>query len=527
MKKFLSKLEKCKSTWFLIGTIFVFFLLRLPSLVEPYWYGDEGIYEIIGRALLNGRLLYVGIWDNKPPLLYLTYAFFHSSQFEVKFASLIVGIASILVFFFLARKLFKQTSLQFITTAVFAFLFATPMTEGNIANAENFMLLPIIAAGLLIWTHHPEFISGSHRKDSRLHGNDKLISNHSLMLGLGGLLLGIAFLYKIVAVFDLAAFAVFIILFKLPSPLTLRMLKNIKTLKNLLTDELQALIPYLLGFILPLLITTLYFAMHGAVGDFFHSAFSSNVGYVGYGNAFIIPQGLLIFKLLLLAAALFFIFQERNILPKEASFILLWFIFAVFDSYFSQRNYTHYILMAIPSLSLLLGLPILLKNYKYKRQVLLSVLVVAVITISYFINIRYNQLPSYYANFLSYITNHKSVTDYQAYFDHNTPRDYMIADYLRMHVKSGSPVFIWGNSAQIYVLSNTFPPGKYTVAYHITASAQTEKETLNAIETVKPQYMVLLDNAPALPFSDTNYSYQISLGGTLIYERNDNPTFSR
>ena len=28
--------------------------LRVPSLFEPYWYGDEGIYLTIGRAMRSG-----------------------------------------------------------------------------------------------------------------------------------------------------------------------------------------------------------------------------------------------------------------------------------------------------------------------------------------------------------------------------------------------------------------------------------------------------------------------------------------
>src|ERR1051326_55110 len=97
--KFLAKLEKQRVTWFLIITLFLFFLLRLPSLFEPYWYGDEGIYQVIGSALRNGRQLYSGIWDNKPPVLYLIYALFNGDQAGVRFFSLFFGIASVCIFF--------------------------------------------------------------------------------------------------------------------------------------------------------------------------------------------------------------------------------------------------------------------------------------------------------------------------------------------------------------------------------------------------------------------------------------------
>ena len=73
MKTLFTKLaiiEKKSYVWVLLGIICAFILLRLPSLIEPEWYGDEGIYRTIGLALSRGEVLYRDIWDNKPPLLY-------------------------------------------------------------------------------------------------------------------------------------------------------------------------------------------------------------------------------------------------------------------------------------------------------------------------------------------------------------------------------------------------------------------------------------------------------------------------
>src|SRR5258708_5448330 len=100
MIKLLKHLESRKEFWFLFTTSVVFFFLRLPSFFEPYWYGDEGIYEVIGFALNKGRGLYTGIWDNKPPFLYLLYALFNGNQPIVRIASCMVGILSVIVFYF-------------------------------------------------------------------------------------------------------------------------------------------------------------------------------------------------------------------------------------------------------------------------------------------------------------------------------------------------------------------------------------------------------------------------------------------
>src|SRR5271154_4148144 len=110
--KFLAKLEKTKLCWWIIISCILFFFLRLPSLIEPYWYGDEGVYEVIGQAMNHGRLLYQGIWDNKPPLLYVVYALAQGDQPTVKIISLIIGLATVICFFFLSQKLFNKLKIS-------------------------------------------------------------------------------------------------------------------------------------------------------------------------------------------------------------------------------------------------------------------------------------------------------------------------------------------------------------------------------------------------------------------------------
>jgi 4-amino-4-deoxy-L-arabinose transferase-like glycosyltransferase len=106
--KLIHRLEQSKSFWFLFFTSIIFFLLRLPSIVEPYWYGDEGIYEVIGQGLRSGRLLYTQLWDNKPPVLYLIYALFDGNQSSVRLTSLIIGLFTVIAFFYLAKRLLRK-----------------------------------------------------------------------------------------------------------------------------------------------------------------------------------------------------------------------------------------------------------------------------------------------------------------------------------------------------------------------------------------------------------------------------------
>src|ERR1035437_4442220 len=173
--KILAKLEKGKDIWLLIIASLVFFFLRFPSLFEPNWYGDEGIYQTLGIAIRAGRILYRDIFDNKPPLLYLLYSLVNSDQFMIRLLSLVFGLLSVIVFYYLCKKLFTNIKTSFIATIIFAILFGLPLIEGNIANAEHFMLLLNISAGFLV-----------------LKSLDSKIMNHkSRILLLAGLILGL------------------------------------------------------------------------------------------------------------------------------------------------------------------------------------------------------------------------------------------------------------------------------------------------------------------------------------------------
>ena len=175
--------------------------------------------------------------------------------------------------------------------------------------------------------------------------------------------MALAFLYKIVALFDFTAFAIFILfLFFLTHSIANHY--KIKRNKNLSKNHFKSINTLHDGISYTDYSDSLFFIIRGAGSDFFHSVFGSNVGYVGYGNAFIIPQGLLILKLILFLAGIIFLFTSTKILfIPPALFICFGSSFALFDCFFSQRNYTHYMLVLIPSLSLLVGLPNLSSRY--------------------------------------------------------------------------------------------------------------------------------------------------------------------
>lgn len=490
MRTLFSKLDLSEKL--LILSLSLFTILRFPSLFEPYWYGDEGIYQIIAKAMNNGRDLYVGIWDNKPPLLFYLYALTQGDQFTAKLFSLIFGIGIICIFYALSKRIFTSHKTTGIVTLVFSVLFATPYLEGNIANTENFMLLPILIGMFLFFS----LFSKHTPKTPRFIIKDPVLT----LFGIG-LLFGLSFSMKVVGIFEFAAASVLILF-------------TAKSLPGLIKKGFTLT----LGFVTPILFFALLYLSKGLFEPFSQAVLTRNVSYVGVGNYFLFPQGLLVLKLILLIGSLVALYKFRKRIPFALTFLLVWLGFALFSSFLSQRPYTHYVLLSLPVVVLLGGyLVTFLTIKKHLYAFGLYILLVGFL-LFHFNPYSLVKTVLYYPNFIQYITGFKDVNSYQAFFDGRTPRDYKIAEYLDLKLESNEEVFIWGNSAQIYVLSDTLPVGRFGVAYHILTYSAFE-ETQKAIDTQKPRFVVIMEDEPFQNISLKDYTYRMSLDKTIIYER--------
>jgi len=102
MTKILAKLHT--PVWLFILLVVVF-ILRIPSFFEPYSYGDEMIYLTLGEAIRQGVPLYLGVHDNKPPLLYILAAI-SGRLFWFKAILAIWHLITVFIFWKLSEVLF-------------------------------------------------------------------------------------------------------------------------------------------------------------------------------------------------------------------------------------------------------------------------------------------------------------------------------------------------------------------------------------------------------------------------------------
>lgn len=447
---------------------FLFFVLRLPSIFEPYWYGDEGVYLTLGQGIRKGLILYRQIHDNKPPTLYYLAALGQSVS-GFRFILFLWMIPTIYVFY--------RFSKNKLATLLFLVLGSVPLIEGNIANAEIFMLLPTILSVFL-------FLSQKYF--------------------LAGLSLGFAFTFKVPVVAELGFLCLWLLVFNFKKP-------------KLLFTYYVLLIT---GFLLPIALWTVYFYLKGALPQFLFAALLQNFGYLsswttGTHSGFATGGGLMTRAFFLLLSWFFlYFFHRRKFLNRHTLFLLAWLAAAFFGALLSARPYPHYLIQVLPPLCLLLSLSL------QDRRLLLVPLVLFLLILRY--KFYFYPTLSYYSNFYSYIVNLKSEASYRSFFGNNVNQTYDIANYIKKNSQKSDRIFIWGDEPYIYALSNRLPASRYTVAYHII-DFHAYSESLDQLKTYLPKIIVYYSMAnrpfPTLNRFINRYYYPSSqIDSTVIYQ---------
>jgi len=440
--------------WFILFLIFL--ILRVPSLFEPYWYGDEGIYLVLGQAIRKGITLYSHIHDNKPPTLYYLAAL-GQTVFGFRLL-LLIFMAPTIYFFHRLSQFFLSQKGSKIATFIFLILTSIPFFEGNIANAEVFMLLPTIVGVLLLVKPKPK------------------VQN----IIFSGFLLGIAFTIKIPVAIEFAFLCLWLFIDNLDS-----FQKAFFKIKNILI--------FGVAFLLPITFWGIYYYMQGAFIPFLNASLFQNFGYLsswstGTQTSSVSSGGVVTrFLILLISWALIFLLKNKEIISKKFSFLLFWFSATIFGSLLSGRPYPHYLIQVLPPLTLII---VECLDFKEKKKQILSACSLFLFIIIVFkFKFYFYPVFSYYSNFYSYTIGQKSKTDYRNYFGSQTNDIYQISDFIKANTNPTDKIFVWGDQAYIYALSNRSPSSKYVASYHI-ADFNGYESTMNKLKANLPKFII-------------------------------------
>lgn len=498
MKHFWNKLISTIDTPLWLEIFFVLLLiLRIPSFFEPYYYGDEMIYLALGEGIRQGVPLYFGLHDNKPPLLYLTAAI-SGNLFMFKVILAFWSLITVYGFWKLVKHLFpNKTKLQNISTVIFGLATTLPLFEGNTANAELFMIGPIIFAFLIL-------LSKPNKQSLPLRGNFK-------NLFIAGSLFSVAALFKIPAAFDILGIIVFWAIYtKLKWP----------SIKEFLVKS-----TYLtLGFVAPIALSFVWFYFSGSFKEYFVAAFLQNFGYVSSWRpstsdlTFVEKNGPLLIRMGIMFFGFITLWLFKKKLSKEFVFVSAWLLATLFAVTLSERPYPHYFVQSLAPVSILLGMLIGLKNIEQG-------LVVMPLTLAFFVpfyfKFWYYPTPSYYQRFVEFASGKISRDMYFEKFSPNLATNYKIADFLSKSASKNDKVFVWSNdSPAIYALSRRLPPTKYVADYHIIDFSN-KKEIIDILSLTLPKFIIISPNSFPFPelsnFVKKDYYIISEIGSSQIW----------
>lgn len=465
----------------------VILLLRIPSFFEPYYYGDEMIYLTLGEGVRQGVELYSGLHDNKPPLLYLTAAI-SGNLFVFKVLLAGFNLLSIYLFWKLVKVLFpNKETLHKVGTIIFGIFSTLPLLEGNIANAENFMMVPILLAFIYVFTKKDNFRN----------------------MFLVGILFSLASLYKIVAAFDIMGLVAFWFIF---------------TKKGDFINLFKKIIYLSLGFLIPILLTFAWYYFKGAFSEYLIAAYLQNFGYLSSWKRsseeipFLVKNGPLLIRFGLMISGFVLLWFLRNKLSKQFVFVSSWLLATLFAVSLSERPYPHYFLQSLAPTTILLAMLFTLRRVE---QSLTIIPLALAFFVPYYFKFWYYPTIPYYERFIKFATKQTEKNEYFNQFSDEVSDNYKIADFLAKSASKEDQVFVWsGDSAAIYSLSRRLPPTKYVADYHFK-DFSSEEETIRELDDAKPKFVVITPNSKSFKsldvFLDQNYYIISEVGSSQIW----------
>lgn len=455
----------------LASILFLTFVLRFPSLFEPFWYGDEGIFAAVARNLNQGGVLYQTAWDNKPPMIYLSYQiifkYFGVSMFWLRLTTAVFVLATSTAIYEIARQILDKNR-ALLATFIFGFLTSLRLIEGNLALTEIFMILPITLAMLFVIKRNFDYLS----------------------LFSAGILFAIASLYKQVGALEAATLGIFLFLIS----------------KNL-ADFIKKAIVLSLGFLTPYAATIAYFAPKNLVGEYIFAAYTYYRIYLGESPKYAFFINILKF-LPILAAIAYGLYKKIKGKVEVFHLILLWTAFSFLGSYFSGRTYGHYLVQAVPALSLILTSITLKPQINRIRSIFALTFFLPLIFLTKLLFTDFlsggpiNQIK-YYQNFADYSTGKKGVDEYNNYFDRNVNTIMALADFLKQHqgygesvsdpqaeTRTASSAYIWGDYPWLYAIADLKNPSRYVTSFHVFGVPDGQSEVAEDLEKNPPKYII-------------------------------------
>jgi Dolichyl-phosphate-mannose-protein mannosyltransferase len=449
------------------GIIFVYIFLRIQPIGIPLD-RDEGVFGLIGRAILEGGLPYQDGIDHKPPLVFYIYAVILSilpaTALGIHIFLHLYNLVTLYVVFLFTRRV-ADINTAYWVAFFYAIFSINPFVQGFTASTEMFMLLPIM---LSLWF----------ALNAIEHGR-----LNNIYLALSGVSGALACWCKQPAVFSVFI-AIIIIVYRI---------WQIQTLKARFQNTIKAVLIWLAGGVTTSLLIVTYFTMNGILEDFLYWSFQHSLLYSSglsildritmawYGLLRVITNSPLVFVFALCA-----IFLKHDKLVLTVPILLGFFFLSLFGVSIGFA-YPHYYAQIIPPLVLLAGIScntIIKKIVHAKtKYIMTTTIVAAVILVAILPNTNYH-LSSDRENFS------------RQFFGSNPfPESISIANHLKKNTNPEDNIFIFGSEPQILLLAERASATEFYVIYPLMRSEypqymKFQERVIDGIKETRPKYII-------------------------------------
>jgi len=432
-----------------IGTM----LIRLRLLGTPLE-RDEGEYAYMAQLILSGIPPYLKAYSMKFPGIYFVYAIimsvFGQTTEGIHLGLTLTNVAVIILLFLVAKHLFKPP-VAAVASVSFALLALGESVLGLTANAEQFLLLPMLAGFLIM-----------------LQAVD---SGKKIALFLSGLCFGLAFIIKQPGIFFGISAAVYIFWY---------------------SGRIKRVLLFLTGLIMPFIIMCLYLYAAKALSIFWFWTFIYARVYVSsatllqslIGFCLKTPNAIKSSWILWIIAVIGF----ANLLriktePKKRVFLLLFSIASILSILPGSHFRQHYYILILPAASLLIGSAMDgAKQFLPKLRFLLFIIV--------FCYSIFQGSPFFF-----------KTTPAEAcrtmYGMNPFPEAVELAKYINEHSSKDLTIAVLGSEPEIYFYLKKNSSIPYVYMYPLMEAhpyaMDMQNDLINAMELNPPEYLVFVN----------------------------------